>query len=55
MAIGANNLALGDLIEDLLPRTLAEALRNVEPLVTEVIELQHSWIRFAAVDTRMFE
>ena len=50
MAIGANNLALGDLIEDLLPRTLAEALRNVEPLVTEVIELQDERILLAAVD-----
>jgi hypothetical protein len=53
MAVGANHLALRDLIEDRLPRTVANATCDVELLVTEVIELEDKRILLAAVHTAL--
>jgi hypothetical protein len=53
VAIRADDLALLDLGQDSLPAAAAQALRDVEALVAQVIELQYEWIALAAVDARM--
>jgi hypothetical protein len=40
VAVGAHDLALGYLIHDALPAAIAEALRDRECLIAEVIELE---------------
>ena len=50
MAVRAHDLALGNLIQNLRPGTVANTRFDVERLVTEVVELQDERIRLAAVD-----
>jgi hypothetical protein len=53
MAIGADDLALLDLGEDIGPDAVPKRGPDRERLVAEVIELEDQWIRLPAVDTRM--
>src|ERR1700742_4687789 len=50
MTVCTNDVALGDLVEDRLPVTVAEALSDAEALVAQVVELEHERIALAAVD-----
>jgi hypothetical protein len=52
MAVRADDLALGHLVEDCLPSAPRERLPDVERLVAQVIELQHG-IGLAAISARM--
>ena len=49
MTVCTNHVALVDLGEDGGPAVIAQALRDTEALVTEVIELEYKWICLAAV------
>jgi hypothetical protein len=49
VAVGADDVALCDLIEDLLPVSAGELIRHLELLVAKMVELQDDRIRFAAV------
>jgi hypothetical protein len=49
VAVRTDNLALGDLVEHGLPTVSAQALRDVEVLVPEVIELQYQRIGLPTV------
>jgi hypothetical protein len=49
MAICADYVALGDLVEDCLPVAHTDASRDVELLAAEVIELENDRIALAAV------
>ena len=49
VTVCTNDVALVDLIEDRLPAVVPEALGDREGLVAQVIELEHEWIRLAAV------
>jgi hypothetical protein len=53
MAVGANHLALLDLLEDGLPAATGELMPDVEALVLEVVELEDKRIPFAAICTRV--
>jgi hypothetical protein len=52
MAVGADHLALLDLVEDRLPIAIRQRGADVERLVAEVIELEHDRIRLPAVGAR---
>jgi hypothetical protein len=52
MTVCTNDVARGDLVEDRLPVAVADAFGDVEALVSEVVELEHEWIRLAAVHAR---
>jgi hypothetical protein len=49
MTVCTNDLALVDLGEDIGPGTVSKALGYAEGLLAEVIELEHQWVRLAAV------
>src|SRR5918992_2382532 len=49
MAVGADNLALCDLVEDALPAPVRERPGDVEGLVSEVVELEDDRVGLAAV------
>jgi hypothetical protein len=53
MAVRADDVALGDLIEDALPTTIAESHPDGEVFVAEVVEFEHERIRLTAVDAWM--
>lgn len=49
MTVCTNDVALVDLGEDGGPAVIAQALRDAEALVVEMVELEHEWICLAAV------
>src|SRR4051812_25369031 len=51
--VPADDLALLDLFEDLLPRVVRELLADTEVLVGQVVELEDDRIRLPAIDARM--
>jgi len=54
MAVRADDFALGDLSEDLIPRPPPTyELADIEPLVPEVVEVEDHRVGLAAVDARM--
>jgi len=53
MAIGADDLALLDLGEDVLPGPLAHALVDAEPLSSHVVKLQNERIALPAIHAWM--
>jgi hypothetical protein len=53
MAVGADHLALRDLVEDAPPTPIWKRLGYVERLVAEVVELEDHRILFTAVDARV--
>jgi hypothetical protein len=52
VTIGADDLALGDLVEYRLPATIPDAGADVEALVALMIELEHDWIRLSPQSTQ---
>jgi hypothetical protein len=53
VTVGADDFALGDLIENLLPIPTGELVGDVEALISEVVELENQRIRLATVRARM--
>jgi len=53
VTIGADDLALGDLVEYRLPAAIPDAGADVEALVALMIELEHDWIRLSAINARV--
>jgi hypothetical protein len=52
MTVCTNDLASCNLVEDRLPRQVADALRDIEALVANVVELKDQRVGLAAVRTR---
>lgn len=50
MTVCTNDVALGHLVENALPRAVSKSLPDAEFLVSEVIELEHDRVALAAVD-----
>jgi hypothetical protein len=53
VTVCTNQLALCNLVEDVLPIAVADAIGNPELLVSKMIELEHDRIALAAVDAGM--
>jgi hypothetical protein len=53
MTVCTNDVALGDLVEDVAPIAIANAFGELEALVAEVVELKHDRIALTAVDARV--
>lgn len=53
MAVGAHDLALGHLGQDVLPRPVANSLADAEALIAQVIELQDEGVVLPAINTRV--
>ena len=53
MAVRADDLAFGHLVENLLPVPTCELVRDLKSLVPEMVKLEHERISLAAVSTRM--
>lgn len=53
MAVGAHDLALGDLVENALPVAVTDRRSDVEGLVLEVIELEHHGVTLPTIDARV--
>jgi hypothetical protein len=53
MAVGTDHLALCDLVEDALPASVRQRLRNLERLIPEVIELENDRVGLAAINAGM--
>jgi hypothetical protein len=53
MAVSTDHLALCDLVEDALPASVRQRLRNLERLIPEVIKLENDGVGLAAINTRM--
>jgi hypothetical protein len=53
MTVCTNDVALGHLVEDALPRAVSKPLSDAEFLVSEPIELEHDRVALAAVDARV--
>lgn len=49
MAVGADHFALSHLVKDALPWPPGKAGSNVEPLVAQVVELEHDGVPLTAV------
>jgi len=47
MAVGANDIALGDLRDDAVPISVQEALADRERLIRDVVELEDNGISLA--------
>jgi hypothetical protein len=54
MTVCTNNVALGHLVENALPRAVSKSLSDAEFLVSKVVELEHDRVALAAVDARVF-
>jgi hypothetical protein len=50
MTVCTNDVALGDLVEDVLPVAIAHALGDAEALVLDVVELEHKRVALAAIN-----
>jgi len=53
MAVGADDLAFRDLLDDGLSAVIEEVLTDIEGLVADVVELEHDRVRLPALDARM--
>lgn len=53
MTVCTNDVALGDLVDYGGPVAVAQAFGDVEPLGSDVVELEHERIGLAAVDARL--
>jgi len=54
VATGASNFALGDFLHDARPgRSAVRERRDICLLRTDMVELKHHDVSFAAIDTRM--
>jgi hypothetical protein len=53
MTVCTNDVALGHLVENTLPRAVSNPLSDAEFLVPEVIELEHDRVPLAAIDARV--
>lgn len=53
VAVGADHLALLDLLEHALPVPVSDAGTDVEPLVAEMVEVEHYRVGLSAVGARM--
>jgi len=53
MTVCTNDLALGNLVEHVLPRPILKSLRDREFLVAKMVELEHDRIALPAVDAGM--
>jgi hypothetical protein len=52
MTVCTNDVALGDLGENGLPGAVAQALRDVEALLSEMVELEDERVGLSAIDAR---
>jgi hypothetical protein len=50
MTVGADNIALLDLCQDVLPRSIAQALADAELFVAQMIELQDDGVALPTVN-----
>jgi hypothetical protein len=50
VAVRTDDLAFGNLVQDAAPAAITQPLRDVERLVTQVVELENEWIGLAAID-----
>jgi hypothetical protein len=56
VTIRADDLAFRDLGENVIPKgTLVHKGADVQALVSQVVELEHRWIAFTAIDARVVE
>jgi hypothetical protein len=53
MTVCTNDVALCNLVEDVLPIAVGQALRNSEQLVSQVVELENHRIALAAISAGM--
>jgi len=52
VTVCTHDVALGHLIQDRVPTSVAKSRRDGEDLVTSVVELEHERIGFTAIDAR---